>query len=62
MCFCLPVNPLAVLTVGTTKGIPGKIYCPFPSKQDQAILLIQIHTDPEEMIQNGAEKANSKPQ
>lgn len=34
MCFCLSVNPLAALTVGTTKGISGEIYCPFPSKQD----------------------------
>lgn len=62
MCFCLPIKPLAALTVGTTKDITGKIYCPFPSKQGQAILLIQIHMDPEEMIRNGTEKSNSKHQ
>lgn len=37
--FYLPFVPLAALTEGTTRGISGKIYCPFPSKQGQAVLL-----------------------
>lgn len=36
--FYLPFVPLAALTVGTTRGISGKIYCPFPSKHGQAVL------------------------
>ena len=44
---------------GQEKASREKIYCPFPSNQDWAVILTKIHTSPEETMQKGAEKANT---